>query len=366
MSQNWYLMAFGVELGPMSWDDLLERSSRGDLRLDSQIRRGESGPFIQAGDVPGLFGPSGDEPDESAWFCEVLGTELGPMSWKELCLLAERGTLRGDARVRCGKGAWVAASSLVPLAQRPIVAADHSTAPPSVAPTEPTTVPAQLEEVLVQPERVPVQPKSVVEQAARVSAPTTKAVASPAPRPHQDAHAIENNRTAAHPAANPKAVAAAPTKPVKSAPRRSPARPVALHFPVRSAAVLAGILLAACVGYFGWVLLKSRSLRPDYQQVAGLYRQTYEQIKQFRSHPQKQSPAGLRFQFSRRVAALRAQLNQWSSDPSAGRLAEAATQLEQMLADCQPSGDPGEASRFADNEQRFLTLLDSFKSQQSP
>jgi hypothetical protein len=361
MSHNWYLLAFGVELGPMSWDDLLHRASRGDLRRDSQIRRGESGPFVPAGDVPGLLGPSGDQPPESAWFCEVLGTELGPMSWKELSLLAERGTLRGDARVRCGGGQWVEASSVGGLVQRPEGAAAHLGGPPNVAPLRETTSVRGTEGDKGVPPTIAhdrsEQPSESSEPVKQASVAMTKTAASPA------APTFSAPLAAVHPGANPKP-AAVPKKAVKNvSPRSTPRPPVAFQFPVRPLAVVAGILLVACGGYFGFARLKSRSARPDFQQVAVLYQQTYEQIKQFRGHPQKQSPTGLQFQVSRTVSALRTQLNRLPGDSSAGRLAEAATQLEQMLADCQAAADSAEASRFAHSEQRFLALLDSLKEQ---
>ncbi|HEV3341813.1 MAG TPA: DUF4339 domain-containing protein [Pirellulales bacterium] len=218
MSQNWYLMAFGVELGPMTWDDLRQRGSRGDLRPDSQVRQGEGGALIRARDVPGLCGPT------------------------------------------------------------------------------------------------------------------------------------------AHP---PRAI---PQKKAKKAAGPAVARPrTPIRLPGKPLAVVAGAALVACAGYFGWAHWPPRSVRPDYRQVVALYRQAHEQIKQFRSNPQNQSPAGLQFQFSRIVAALRKQLEPLSGDSSAGQLVEAGTQLTQMLVDCQAAGGSAEATRFADNEQRFLAILNSYQ-----
>jgi hypothetical protein len=353
MSQNWYVMAFGVELGPMSRDDLRGRARCGDLRHDSQVRQGECGPFIDAREVPGLFGPSVVETPESAWFCELLGAELGPMSWKELCQLAERGTLRGDARVRCGDGQWTAASSVSGLIPASAAVVDRSEVRPAAPPAK------------------------VLEPTTEVSEPLAKAVASPAsarsatPRKEQVVEKKPPSGASSAPVhvAEPPTVyppaTAPPTKAVKKAARTSPARPrTPIRVPGKALAVLAGGVLIACAGYFGWAHWTSKSARPDYQRVAALYRQVHEQIKQFRSKAQNQSPVGLQFQFSRTVSALRRQLEQLAGDASAGRLAEAGTQLTQMLADCQAASGSAEATRFTETEQRFLATLDSFQNGQ--
>jgi hypothetical protein len=325
----------------MTWADLRQRASRGDLRPDSQVRQGDVGAFIQAGEVPGLLGPAVDEPRETPWFCEVLGSELGPMSWKELCLLGERGTLRGNERVRCGDGAWVPAASVVGLVKSAAASPDRSAAPPTKVSELASALPTKAVASPAPPPSEPRQPKQAVDEKASPVAP-----GPPAPYP---------------PTLSP--ATAAPSKILKKTARTRAAGPrISVQLPGKSLAVLAGGLLIACAGYFGWTLWPPRAAPPDRQRVAALYRQAYEQIKQFRNDPQ-QSPAGLQFQFSRIVSSLRKQIEQSSGDASAGRLVEAATQLTQMLADCQAAGGSPEASRFADSEQRFLAILDSFQTQ---
>ena len=55
MSESWYCLVFGAELGPMSWDDLVHTAARGALRPADQVRRGNDGKWQSASAVEGLF-----------------------------------------------------------------------------------------------------------------------------------------------------------------------------------------------------------------------------------------------------------------------------------------------------------------------
>lgn len=117
MSERWYCLAFGIELGPMSRDDLRMLASRGELMPDSQVRQGSAGLWVAARTVADLF-PSGGSASaaESRWYYEFLGEVLGPMSLEDLRLLAEQGTVRPESRVREGtRGVWKAASMVPEL-----------------------------------------------------------------------------------------------------------------------------------------------------------------------------------------------------------------------------------------------------------
>ena len=46
------------------------------------------------------------------WFCEVLRTEFGPLSWDDLRGMVTRGTLRPKDRVRQHGGGWRSASEV--------------------------------------------------------------------------------------------------------------------------------------------------------------------------------------------------------------------------------------------------------------
>lgn len=109
MSEAWYYRAFDLELGPMSWDDLQQCAARGDLCANYLVRRGAHAAWIEAKEMNGLF-PAGDLASaRSGWHCEIMGVELGPMSIEDLRALAKRGNLRSDNRVHSGDGNWKAA-----------------------------------------------------------------------------------------------------------------------------------------------------------------------------------------------------------------------------------------------------------------
>ncbi|HVX11782.1 MAG TPA: GYF domain-containing protein [Pirellulales bacterium] len=376
MSQNWYLLAFGVELGPMSWDDLLERAARGDLQYRSQVRRGEAGPFVPASDVPGLFPlQAAERPDEAAWYCEVLGSQLGPMPWDDLLALAERGTLRSDAPVRRGDEAWMAAKSVSGLIRSSDTAerASHVTAGAAddlfgdlLADLRSDPAPVPPAPVAAPPATVPSGPVHS-DRAPLASFEPAPALQSPQPEGSEpDEHVVDTPpiAPAAMAPASIKDTSSPKAKPTPvSRPKKAAGRPqvrIGMRVSGRMVAVLAGVLLVGCVGYAGWKLIgRAGSARPDYQQIAVLYRQVHEQIKQYRDAPRSNSAAGLQFQCSRTVGALRKQVQALSNDGTASKLAEAGTQLSQMLANCQATPESAEGTAYADSEQRFLSILDS-------
>ena len=56
------------------------------------------------------------------WYCEVLHTEFGPLSWDDLRGMAMRGTLRPKDRVRQEEGDWRVAGDIDQLFPAPSVA----------------------------------------------------------------------------------------------------------------------------------------------------------------------------------------------------------------------------------------------------
>jgi hypothetical protein len=48
----------------------------------------------------------------NTWYCEVLHTEFGPLTWDDLRGMATRGTLRPQDRVRQQGGGWRVASEI--------------------------------------------------------------------------------------------------------------------------------------------------------------------------------------------------------------------------------------------------------------
>lgn len=337
MSEGWHYLAFGMELGPMSWDDLCKRAARGDLHPDNQVRQGAAGSWTLAGEIPGLFAPPAPEQaEDEAWYCEILGAELGPMSSSELRLLAERGNLKGDNRVRRGGSAeWVLASSLGELA--PLVGADEKETDFELSAGQAIEPPADVSSCDA---RVP--PAEVCRQ----DAPSTSL--SPAGRAPSS---VEN--AAAAPKETRGNTAAKPPHP------KPPRQPISFDIPYR---LLGGVAAAAALGgmivggYFAYP--RTATPAPDYRQVATAYRQVYEELKQFRHDPRSRSPVGIQFQFSRSVAALRKQLENASPDSPGAKLGQAGSQLSEMLNSFSAQPGSREESKFAESEAQFLKIID--------
>ncbi|HVW37351.1 MAG TPA: GYF domain-containing protein, partial [Pirellulales bacterium] len=225
----------------MSWDDLRERAARGDLRPDNQIRQGADGNWTPAGEIAGLFAPrAAERAEDDAWYCEILGAELGPMSSSELRLLAERGNLKGDNRVRRGaSGEWVLASSRAELA--PLVGADVKETDFALAAGQTVQRPkAETEPDDGEPsvESIPATPSA--SEADQCCPPSSK----------------------------PASAAASPKSAGERAPRKPPRQPISFDIPYR---LLGGIAAVAALsamfvgGYFAY--LRTTTPAPDYRQV---------------------------------------------------------------------------------------------------
>lgn len=375
MSEGWRYLAFGIELGPMSWEDLRERARRGDLGADNQVRQGEQGPWLPAGNVPGLLAASDDAPprDDDSWYCEVLGAELGPMSWEDLCLLARRGNLNADNRVRRGGNAdWIRAASVAGL----IAASDQTSddADFELADAQPLAPPASLDvDFEIDAPKPEAKRTGHVEYAdgdidsPALEAPSPALSSSlPPPRiPHE----------AATSGAPPPAVSALrskhPTPPnrpqARLAPSNSPRASISLQLPPRLIGAVAATVVLAALSWGGYLAYQRLGTQgPDYRQVASSYQQVYEELKQFRQDPRSRSPMGLKFQFSRRVAALRDQMQDAQPDSPEARLGQAGSQLSEMLNSFSAQPGSPEESKFAESEQQFLTLIDRVKSELIP
>lgn len=342
MSEGWHYLAFGMELGPMSWDDLRERAARGDLRPDNQLRQGAAGNWTPAGEIAGLFAPrAGERAEDDAWYCEILGAELGPMSSSELRLLAERGNLKGDNRVRRGaEGEWVLASSRAELA--PLVGVEEKETDFELASGQAVERPADVASCA-----------AVVPGAAVGSRDGCTASVNAADDPAGDAPPPSDKRADATPKQIRETREPKPTRP------KPPRQPILFDIPYRllggvaAAAALAAVIVG---GYFAY--LRTATPAPDYRQVASAYRQVYEQLKQFRQDPRSRSPVGMQFQFSRSVAALRKQLESASPDSPGAKLGQAGSQLSEMLNSFSAQPGSPEESKFAASEQQFLKIID--------
>lgn len=162
---NWYYKLFGAEFGPISFDELVELAKSQTISGDDEVRFGEEGVWRRAGSIGQLMthlpyqaakkpisssvNPDGAVAESNAqwsndddfettaemeapkiedrWWCQILGTEMGPMTFEELGDLAKNHTISRDDQVRFGQsGNWRRAGSIGPLmAHFPFQAAER-------------------------------------------------------------------------------------------------------------------------------------------------------------------------------------------------------------------------------------------------
>lgn len=156
MSDQWFLRTFNQELGPVSFETLIELAHSGQLSSDDVVRLGASGPWRKAGSIARLFPPQESsesaaawpkkspaaaetsenarsasparystvppvaprQPDGSAspaeaqgsarWYVRIDGTKFGPIGYEELEALLRPPRLCRTCEVRHGeRGSWV-------------------------------------------------------------------------------------------------------------------------------------------------------------------------------------------------------------------------------------------------------------------
>lgn len=128
MADEWYFMAHDDQYGPIPFADLLEMSRSGQLAEDDSVRQGADGEWVSADSIAELLphlapadsaasntspDDSDDSDDSDEWYGRVLGSEIGPMSFDNLKLIARRGELSEDDEVRRGAdGPWVVANTI--------------------------------------------------------------------------------------------------------------------------------------------------------------------------------------------------------------------------------------------------------------
>ena len=353
MSESWYCLAFGIELGPMSWDDLVERAARGDLKPESQIRRGDARAWVAAETVAGLFAAPGASAAADGWYCEILGAELGPMPFDELKLLAERGNLRADNRVRREAGDWSPASQVAGLSVLPSVASETSAARETISPHETPDSDFAGSQIANADGLEPISPEPQIAESRAAELHVSDLAHDSAPLV-----AAESPATTPKQARKPKGERKKTERPPASAALRRAS--FAPRVSGRAVAALGGIAAAAGLVYVGYASLgRLRSPEPDPRQVAGAFRQVYDELKRFREAPNPRAEIGLRFQFSRHVASLRKQIDGAVPESVPGKLGQAGAQLAEMLGSFNARPGSPQAQQFAESEQRFLTLLES-------
>lgn len=121
---EWYCRVLGQELGPMLFDELEGMARSGALNADDEVRHGAE-DWMRADRTRGLkfsksvavasashdrsatYVPFGDDAKRKEWYYEILGQEMGPISFQEMLGAVGAGTLAFEDKARKGKaGAW--------------------------------------------------------------------------------------------------------------------------------------------------------------------------------------------------------------------------------------------------------------------
>jgi hypothetical protein len=148
---------------------------------------------------------------QDQWFCQVFDTEMGPLSWSELCEMAAHGALKPRQRVRRqGDAAWREAREIEGLMPAPAAAMHDETdfevtskpSPPTKAPPTKAAPPADDAdfEITVPPPKksdpkktdtetdfeIAAVPKRQVKQPAQAAEDTDFDIAAPAPSKSND------------------------------------------------------------------------------------------------------------------------------------------------------------------------------------
>jgi len=109
-----YGRVLGTELGPMSFADLRHMAQVGELSSDDEIKIGDDGDWVPAQTLPELFtdGPQDSaerssesqlaqqKPLDQHYYCQLLGSELGPIDFHDLKQMAINGELSESDPVR--------------------------------------------------------------------------------------------------------------------------------------------------------------------------------------------------------------------------------------------------------------------------
>ncbi|MDB5345934.1 MAG: hypothetical protein JWP89_4311 [Schlesneria sp.] len=149
MADQWLYRVFGQEFGPISFEELQTLADIGILSHSDEVRPESAARWETADSVAQLGLKTSTNiavaidlhsvtPAESArsddWFCQMLGQELGPLSFRELVDYAEQGQVTADDLVKLGaNGKWRRVGSIgrlvavLPYQEQPTQVAPRST-----------------------------------------------------------------------------------------------------------------------------------------------------------------------------------------------------------------------------------------------
>lgn len=121
---EWFCRVLGQELGPMTFEELEAMAKSGALHADDEVRHLNE-PWAAADRTRGLrfskavaapatshdrsatYIPFGEDAKRKEWYYEILGQEMGPISFQDMLQAVTAGTLAYEDKARKGKaGAW--------------------------------------------------------------------------------------------------------------------------------------------------------------------------------------------------------------------------------------------------------------------
>jgi hypothetical protein len=437
MGDNWYGLVLGEEMGPLSWSDLRGMAARGSLGRQQRIKSGPEAEWVAAESVPGLFdnledliaaprSASHDRAVAQPWYCELLGTEFGPLPWDEIRGMADRGMVRPNSRVRQeGEQEWRRAAHVEGLIAA--AATDESTdfditeppsrrsigdeadfefavspakaSPPAIAaddaPGEATlateadavesTVPRKAEEPPPE-DGLPRPSTSAPNGVRRPSAEQTQAI-PPAPAEahgrqkdffakfHRKAKltealapaSVQPVQTASTAATSPPA----PKKPAAKAPARPPKRAAAkerVGISDASKRALLGLLALVCltvVGYGGYLgIVALASMRgANYDEILAGYDRLYEQAKKAQTDPAISTNPQISMQFVSTLSRLRAPLQNAAPGTIDEKLNQAGTRLAELFSTAAAAPGSEQAEQRATVDADYQSLMASIRSE---
>lgn len=314
MGPHWYCLAFGFELGPMSWDDLKTRAAKGDIGPATRVRCGPTGSWGEARLVPGLLNDAPSN-DTDADFELSTGVATAPGDDAEFAASVPF-AVPGQSNDLV--------DSEAPGKTVPTAPDEGAPAPPASTPQETSAAQANIE-------------SGALAEAAGSGEPSS--TAAPKKRPATD-----------------KKGTAPPDLPKFSLPR------LELHVPARAWQVLGLFLLLALVGgAVHWLWTRDRRDPNEYVRIADGMKQIFDELHRFREGPVEGARADIGAQLMPRVAALRKELLDAPPGSVGSTLSEAGSRLAELLSSSSITPGSPTAPKYLDTEKQFVLLIDQVR-----
>lgn len=123
MNQQWYVRIGPKLFGPHSLSKLQKGAKTGKLSPHTLVREGESGTWMEASNIPGLFNTplspnsSDTEPKQyDGWYYQSMGETFGPIAAEALTDLSRNGIISRETNIRFVEGGkdhgWTAAGTM--------------------------------------------------------------------------------------------------------------------------------------------------------------------------------------------------------------------------------------------------------------